>query len=124
MVFWKNWSFNIKFSLIAFFITAILGLVSMGALGGLLYYPVSFLFASYPSLDDWSGDWVWPSVIMVGMLWSFGFVFAALAWYYIQKITQSKMLLIIAYLLILWLWAALLWCWRIMVHIDQISQGN
>ena len=72
MVFWKSWSFNIKFSLIAFFITAILGLLSMGALGGLLYYPVSFLFASYPTLNDWSGDWVWPSVIMVGMLWSFG----------------------------------------------------
>lgn len=121
MVFWKSWSFNIKFSLIAFFITAILGLVSMGALGGLLYYPVSFLFGSYPTLNDWSGDWVWPSVIMVGMLWSFGFVFGAVAWYYIQKITQSKVMLIAAYLLILWLWAALLWCWMIKVNLDQLT---
>lgn len=121
MVFWKSWSFNIKFSLIAFFITAIAGLVSMGALGGMLYYPVSFLFISYPSLNEWQGDWVWSSVIMVGMLWSFGFVFGAVAWYYIQKITQSKVLLILVYLFILWLWAALLWSYMIKVNIDQLS---
>ncbi|SMG44127.1 hypothetical protein SAMN03080602_03247 [Arenibacter troitsensis] len=122
MVYWKSWSFNVKFSLIAFFTTAVLSLISMGALGALLYYPVSFLFGSNPNLMDWGGDWVWPSVIMVGMLWSFGFVFGAVAWYYIQKITQSKALLIAAYLLILWLWAALLWCWMIKVNLDQMSQ--
>ncbi|MCM4172183.1 hypothetical protein DHD32_11875 [Arenibacter sp. TNZ] len=121
MVLWKTWTFNIKFSLIAFFVTAILGLLSMGALGGLLYFPVSFLFASFPTINDWHGDWVWPTLIMVGMLWSFSFVFAAVAWYFLNKISNSKVLLIATYVAILWLWAALLWTVMIMVNIDQIS---
>ena len=121
MIIWKSWTFNIKFSLIAFFVTAILGLLSMGALGGILYYPVSFLFAPYPNINDWHGDWVWPTLIMVGMLWSFGFVFAAVAWYYLNKISDSKVLLISVYVAILWLWAALLWAGMIMVNVKQLT---
>jgi len=52
-------SYTTKFSIIAFFIILGLGLMSMGLLGALLYYPVSFLFTSYPDLNDWHGDWVW-----------------------------------------------------------------
>lgn len=118
---WKTWSFNIRFSLIAFFVTAVLGLLSMGALGGLLYFPVSFLFTSYPTLNDWSGDWVWPTVIMVGMLWSFGFVFGGAAWHYLNKRTNSIVLLTLAYLVILWCWAAILWFWMIFAHIKPLS---
>jgi len=121
MVIWKTWTFNIKFSSIAFFVTAIMGLLSMGALDGILYYPVSILFASYPTIDDWHGDWVWPTLIMAGMLWSFGFVIAAVAWYYLCKITQSNVLLTAVYAAILWLWAALLWAGMIMVNLDQLT---
>ncbi|GHN03208.1 hypothetical protein WSM22_46970 [Cytophagales bacterium WSM2-2] len=45
----------------------------MGALGAALYYPAAFLLKKFPAFSDWHGDWVWPTVIMVGMLWSFGF---------------------------------------------------
>jgi hypothetical protein len=100
---------NDRFSVIAFFVTAILGLFSMGLLGGLLYYPVSFLFRRYPSLNEWHGDWVWPAIIAVGMFWSLGFVFGGIATHYIGKLTESKFILYGAYLFILWGWAALLW---------------
>ncbi|MFK7926038.1 MAG: hypothetical protein AB8H47_29085 [Bacteroidia bacterium] len=107
--FWKELAYTTKFSAIAFVVTLGLGLISMGALGALLYYPVSFLFRSYPAFDDWHGDWVWPTMIGVGMLWSLGFVFGGISWHYLDKLVPSVMLLRIIYGLILWLWAALIW---------------
>ena len=102
------WS-NDRFSVIAFFVTAVLGLISMGLLGGLLYYPVSFLFRNYPTLNDWRGDWVWPATISVGMFWSLGFVFGGIATHYLGKVIESKILLYGIYAFILWAWAAIMW---------------
>lgn len=107
--YWKSQSANVKFSVIAFFVCGTLGLISMGALGAALYYPVSFILKRFPAFSDWHGDWVWPAVIMIGMFWSFGFLLGALAWHYTSKITTSKIALFGVYSFVLWLWAALLW---------------
>ena len=107
--FWKSLTYTTKFSAIAFVISAALGLLSMGLLGAILYYPVSFFFKSYPTLNDWSGDWVWPATIVVGMAWSLGFVYGGIMWKYLFKTISSILLLRIIYAIILWLWAAFLW---------------
>ncbi|WP_109301455.1 hypothetical protein [Aquimarina sp. AU474] len=107
--FWKSLAYTTKFSIIAFIITFVLGLVSIGVLGIALYYAVSFLFISYPSLNDWHGDWVWPAVILAGMTWSFGFVLGGFAWHYLSKSIISKITLRIVYVFILWVWAAFIW---------------
>ncbi|WP_378184755.1 hypothetical protein ACE939_08290 [Aquimarina sp. W85] len=107
--FWKSLSYTTKFSIIGFIIIFILGFLSMGALGAVLYYPVSFLFSSYPTLNDWTGDWVWPAVIMVGILWSIGFLLAGFLWHYQKRWLKSIQLLRLQYVLVLWLWSVLLW---------------
>lgn len=109
IAFWKALSGNAKFSIIAFFSVAALGLLSMGALGALLYYPVCFLFKNYPPFNSWTGDWVWPAIIGVGMAWSVGFLFGGVAVHFLSKIIASKALLYVYYAIILWLWTALLW---------------
>jgi len=106
---WKSLAYTTKFSISAFLLTSVLGLFSMGLLGMLLYYLVSFLFSAYPGSNDWRGDWVWGATIAVGMLWSFGFLFGGLSWHYLRKLINSVLLLRIFYGAILWLWAAVLW---------------
>jgi hypothetical protein len=108
-IFWKSLSSNAKFSIFAFFVVAILGLLSMGLLGALLYYPVSFLFTGFPAFSTWHGDWVWPSTIIVGMVWSFGFIGGGFSYYYTTKKGVSKVVSYFIYALVLWLWAAFLW---------------
>ncbi len=107
--FWKALSGNAKFSIIAFFSVAALGLLSMGALGALLYYLVCFLLKNYPPFNSWTGDWVWPAMISVGMAWSLGFIFGGIAVHYLSKIIASKAILYVCYIIVLWIWAALLW---------------
>jgi hypothetical protein len=107
--FWKSLSSNAKFSILAFFVTSFLGLISMGLLGALLYYPVSFLFKEAPSFDTWHGDWVWPATIGVGVFWSLGFILGGFSYYFLTKMGTSKVVLYSIYALILWLWAAFLW---------------
>ena len=107
--FWNALTYTTKFSSLAFIITLALGLFSMGLLGALLYYPVSFFFNAYPTLNDWRGDWVWPATITVGMAWSVGFIFGGLAWHYLQPTLSSVLMLRIIYALILYAWAAFLW---------------
>jgi len=72
MEFWSDLSYTTKFSGIAFVATFILGFISMGILGALLYYPVSIVLRAYPWIDNLYGDWMWPATIMIGMGWSFG----------------------------------------------------
>jgi hypothetical protein len=107
--FWISLTSNTKFSTIAFSIAAFLGLFSMGLLGALLYYPVSFLFKDVPSINSWHGDWVWPATISVGIFWSLGFILGGLSHHYLTKMGVSKIFSYIIYALILWLWAAFLW---------------
>ncbi len=106
--FWRSLSGNGKFSIIAFFVVGVLGLLSMGGLGALLFYPISFIF-DVPTLNDWRGDWVWPAIIGVGMFWSFGFILAGLSIKYLKKKFSSKIIQYLVYIFILWVWAAVLW---------------
>jgi len=106
---WNSITFTTKFSAIAFVITAALGLFSMGFLGLGLYYPVSFLFKSYPDINSWRGDWVWAAIIGLGMAWSLGFVFGGVAWHFLSKEIHSITVLRLIYILILWIWAAILY---------------
>ena len=118
--FWNSLAYTTKFSAIASVVTCALGLLSMGMLGLGLYYPVSFLFRSYPTLNDWRGDWVWPAIIVVGMAWSLGFVFGGIAWHYLSQGVQSIVLLRLIYVLILWLWAAILWYFVIKANVEML----
>jgi len=109
--FWTNLSYTTKFSAIGFIATFILGFISMGLLGAVLYYPVSIVLRAYPWIDDLRGDWVWPAVIMIGMGWSFGFLLAGTAWHFLSPHLNSVLLLRCVYGVVLWVWAALLWWW-------------
>src|SRR4051812_27905239 len=106
---WTSLSGNAKFSIVAFVVTAGLGLLSMGALGAILYYPVSFLLKKFPPMNEWHGDWVWPAMIVVGMFWSVGFLLGGASWHYLTRITSSKLVLSVAYVFVLWIWAAMVW---------------
>ncbi len=107
---WKSLSYNTRFSIIGFLSAAALGLLSMGALGGGLYYTLLPAIKNhFPPFNSWSGDWVWPAMIGSGMLWSTGFVFAGLANHYFSKINPPKFLLILVYALILWVWINAVW---------------
>jgi len=121
---WKSLTYTTKFSAIAFIICGVLGLLSMGALGAVLYYPVSFLFDNYPTLNEWRGDWVWPVMIGVGMAWSLGFIFAGIIWHILHKKIQSLILLRVIYIFILWLWAASLWFIIIKNNLESTSLNN
>ena len=109
LTYWKSLSYTTRFSIVAFIVVLPTGLFSMGALGALLYYPVSFLFTSYPGLLEWSGDWVWPAMIGIGMFWSFGFIWAGLIWHFLSKKITSLIILRTMYVLVCLFWAALLW---------------
>lgn len=118
--YWKPLPFTTKFSAVAFIVTLTLGLLSMGALGAIVYYPVAFLFSNYPALNNWRGDWVWPTTIAAGMAWAFGFILASIAWHYLSKIIKQIMLLRLIYVIILWLWAAIVWYSMIINNLEPI----
>lgn len=105
---WKHCSKTTKFSIIAFIITATLGLLSMGMLGALLYYPVCFLIKRFPDFNSWHGDWVWPALISVGMFWSLGFILAGLFHHFLKN-KLNVIISFIVYISILWIWALILW---------------
>lgn len=111
--FWNSLAYTTKFSSLAFIITLAASFLSMGIFGALLYYPVSFLFSAFPNINDWRGDWVWPATIVVGMAWSFGFIFGGVAWHFLSKSISSVVFLRMIYGIILWAWAALLWYFMI-----------
>ena len=67
----------IKHSAWAALAAGALGLLGMGVLGLGLYYAVAFALQSdYPDLDTADGDWIWPALIVVGMVWSVAFLAA------------------------------------------------
>jgi hypothetical protein len=106
------WAYTIetRYSAIAFLVTAVLGLLSMGLLGMALYYAVAFaLPASYPNIDEARGDWVWPTVISVGMLWSVAFLLAGAMNWALKKVGCVSIVRGFVYALCLWSWALLLW---------------
>lgn len=98
-----------KRSLIAFALALVLSFLSMGALGGLLYYACYPLFAPfYGDLNGWRGDWVWPATIGAGMLWSLSFLVAG--WVGVRWLGGARAVFRNSvYCLVLWLGAALSW---------------
>ena len=102
---WKELPPIAKFSLIAFIIALVLGLMSLGAEGLGVYYAVSF--ALPVSIDSISGDAAWPSMILAGMAWAPAFLIAG--WILQRVKTQSKVTVWMLYVVILWAWAYLVW---------------
>ena len=101
----------------AFLATLLLGLLSMGLLGGALYHAVRFaLPASYPSIDDIHGDWVWPAFLAVGMGWSLGFLQAGALNLRLERKGVAALWRRLAYGLVLWVWAWLLWFMTLAEH--------
>jgi hypothetical protein len=101
---------QMKRSIMAFVVTLILGLFSMGALGLALYYPVYPVLAPFfGDPNDWHGDWVWPSVIGAGMAWSFSFLVAGLLNRRLEQARWQARYRKAIYVAVLWLGAALIW---------------
>jgi hypothetical protein len=87
-----------------------LGLLSMGALGGVLHLAVSpTLPPADRSIDALTGDWVWPAMIAVGMGWSLAFLAADLLDRRLRARGTSGLVRRLAWLGVLWGWAAVLW---------------
>ena len=79
---WKRFSGNARFSIVAFFLTLALGLLSMGAYGYGLYFLVAPFLEK--DIDALRGDITWPTILMIGMLSSLGFLFAGAAFHYLR----------------------------------------
>ena len=108
---------QIKPSLIAFLAALALGMLSMGALGALLYYACYPVLAPrFGDLNDWSGDWVWPAMIGVGMVWSFSFLVAGFVDLRLKWRGSALPLRSALYILILWSSAALIWSVALMAQ--------
>jgi hypothetical protein len=105
---WKDLPPIAKFSIIAFAITLILGLMSMGAEGFGVYYAVEF--ALPVSINSIQGDTLWPSTILAGMAWSIGFLVAGFVC--TRVATRRKYVIGFVYLIVLWIWTYVVW-WAI-----------
>jgi len=100
----------VKRSLVAFFVTLVLGLLSMGALGMLLYYAVSpVLRLRFPGEDAWHGDWVWPAAISSGMVWAFAFLAAGVVNKRLTANNARPIVRRVVYVSLLWVWALGIW---------------
>lgn len=104
---WQSLSRNAKFSILAFFATLALGVFSMGALGMAIYYLVAPFLNK--SIDTLEGDSTWPTVIMVGMCWSFGFLIAGVVFHYTTKWRFPPFASKAVYVFVLWLWILIVW---------------
>ena len=105
---WKTLPPIAKFSIIAFAIALILGLMSLGLEGYSVYYAVAF--ALPVSIESIHGDTLWPSTILAGMAWALGFLIAG--WITVRVRVQNKFTIWALYVIILWAWAYLVW-WAI-----------
>jgi hypothetical protein len=64
-------------SVAAFVLFAFLGIAGMGALSAMLVVFASpFLNLCFPPLDSWRGDWVWPIMVVYGVIWPLSFLVA------------------------------------------------
>jgi hypothetical protein len=97
-------------SLVRAAVALVLGFISMGALGAALHVLVSpTLPAPYRRVNDLTGDWVWPAMITVGMGWSIGFLVAGVLDRGLVEQGRPRVIRWLAYVSVLWGWAALLW---------------
>lgn len=101
---------ELRWSLLAFAVSLILGLLSTGSLGTMLYYACYPLLGPfYGNPDDWYGVWNWPARILAGMVWSLGFLAAGIVDLLLKRRGGGVVLRGLAYLAVLWLAAALIW---------------
>ena len=99
-----------KRSVVAFVIALGLGFLSMGALGMLLWYPVMPVLAPFHGdANDWHGDWVWPTIITVSMLWPFSFLVAGWINLRLEMAQIGRWPRCFVYIAMLWLGALLIW---------------
>ena len=97
-------------SIIGFCVALGLGLLSMGALGLLLYYAVSpVLRLRFPGEAAWHGDWVWPAAIGSGMVWALGFLAAGAVDLRLAASNTGLGVRRAVYVLLLWGWALGIW---------------
>jgi hypothetical protein len=105
---------TIKRSIVACIVAAILGLLSMGALGGGLYYAAYPLLAPFfGNPNDWRGDWVWPTMILAGILWSLSFPVAGYLDHRLVLRRHAPGFRRVIYALVLWGGAAI--CWALLL---------
>lgn len=101
---------GVKRSIVAFVVTLVLGLLSMGALGLVLYYAVSpVLRLRFLGEDAWHGDWVWPAAISSGMIWAFGFLAAGVVNKRLAAGDTGPLARRVVYAALLWIWALVIW---------------
>ncbi len=115
-----------QFSLIAFVLSILLSLFSMGFLGAGLYFiaakPLALLFPNVPSdMNTWHGDWVWPAMISLQMLWSFSFLIAGRVYLFLQEKDWTKLTLKTSYIVILLLSNLLIWLVLLMNVTPEMS---
>jgi len=115
-----------RFSLIAFILSIIISLLSMGFLGMGLYFiasaPLTLLFPNVPSdMKTWHGDWVWPAMISIPMVWAFGFLIAGGMYLFLQKQDWTNLTLKTSYIVILLLWNLLIWLVLLMNVTPEIN---
>jgi len=103
-----------QFSSIAFIVSIVLSLLSMGLLGAALFFiaaPMLDLFFSQMShdLNTISGDWVWPAMIAMPLLWSIAWLIAGRSYLYLDKLDWTNLTKKTAYIVILLIWNLLIW---------------
>jgi len=103
-----------QFSSIAFILSIVLSLLSMGLLGAALFFiaaPMLDLFFSQMShdLNTISGDWVWPAMIAMPLLWSIAWLIAGRSYLYLDKLDWTNLTKKTAYIVILLIWNLLIW---------------
>ena len=118
---WKALSYTTRFSIIACIIMFALGFLGMGITGAILYFTVFFVLGSFAPFDEWHGDWVWPALILVSLLFPLGFIFGGLAWHYMKTRISSKLILRIVYAFILWIWTAFVWYVTLWINIHNMD---
>lgn len=103
-----------RFSMIACILCLVLSLLSMGLLGGALFLiaaPMLELFFPQMSTDlnKISGDWVWPTMIGMPLLWSFGWLIAGRAYLHVDALDWTNLTKKTGYVVILLVWNLLIW---------------
>ena len=103
-----------RFSSIAFIICIVLSLLSMGLLGGVLFFiaaPMLDLFFPQMSTDlnTISGDWVWPTMIGMPFLWSVGWLIAGRYYLHVEAHDWTILTKKVGYIVILLVWNLLVW---------------
>jgi hypothetical protein len=102
-------------SILATFLVAIGGFLSMGVLGILLYHLVApVLNLGFPPLHEWDQSLVWPLVLAMPILWAPAFLPAGIVNRQLRFADWQRWKRILVYLGIIWLAALASW-WLLLV---------